>query len=180
MTRRRPWRAAPLWPLAALALLAAPLAACSAVAGGGSEPTGDALFGHRYSGIAPDGRETMVIAEADTARRVLIYPAVLDSIAVRPERPATLPGDPVRVEVLLKGVVPGACSRLESAEQVRRGNFVEVVLSTRQPRGRPCAQVLRPFRFYLPLEGTYEPGSYTLTANGAVVPFRIRALRPES
>ena len=40
-------------------------------------------------------------------------------------------------------------------------------------------QVLRPFRFYLPLEGVFEPGSYTLKVNGAATPFRIRELRPE-
>lgn len=169
-------------PLAArAALLACVCAASAGCAGSGSdaEPTGDARYGHRYTGVAPDGRETMTLAPADTARRVLVYPAVLDSVAVRPERAETLPGDPTAVEVLLKGVLPDACSRLESARQRRLGHFVEVVLSTRQPRGRPCAQVLRPFRFYLSLDGTFEPGSYTLTVNDAVYPFRIRALEPE-
>jgi hypothetical protein len=154
------------------------LAACS-----GSEEAsvgpGDDLFGHRYDGVAPDGRETMLLSPVDSTLRVLVYPAVLDSVAVRPERPATVPGDPVSVEVLVKGILPDACSRLESAQQVRRGNLIDVVLSTRQPRGRACAQVVRPFRFYLPLEGAFEPGSYTLKVNGTAYPFRIRAIEPE-
>lgn len=163
-----------------LSLLAALviLGACSG-SGESASPNGDDVYGHRYGTLAPDGRETVYLAAPDSARRVLLYPAILDSVAVRLERPATLPGDPVRAEVLLKGTLPDACSRLEEAEQVRRGHFVDVTLTIRQPRGRACAQVLRPFRFYLPLEGAFEPGSYTLKVNGAATPFRIRELRPE-
>lgn len=164
------------------ALLLFVFALCSACggSGGASEASGDERFGHRYPGVAPDGRETMLLTPADSVVRVLIYPAVLDSIAVRPERSATTPEAPVSVEVLLKGTLPDACSRLEDAIQMRRGHLIDVELTTRQPRGRACAQVIRPFRFYLPLEGTYGPGSYTLKVNGAPVSFRIRELAPEA
>ena len=165
----------------ALLLCALTFGALAACSGGGeaAEPNGDDVYGHRYGPLAPDGRETVFLAPNDTTRRILVYPAVLDSIAVRPERRATLAGDPVRIEVLLKGTLPDACSRLEDVQQVRRGHFVDVELSIRQPRGRACAQVLRPFRFYLPLDGTFGPGAYTLKVNGAAVPFRIRELQPE-
>ncbi len=155
---------------------------CSACGGSGSasDASGDDRFGHRYDGVAPDGRETMLLTPADSVRRVLIYPAVLDSIAVRPQQPTATPEAPVSVEVLLKGTLPDACSRLEDASQVRRGNLITVEVTMRQPRGRACAQVVRPFRFYLPLEGTYGPGSYTLKVNGAAVPFRIRESTPEA
>lgn len=162
----------------ALLLLAFLFAAC-----GGSEeataPDGDTVYGHRYGTVAPDGRETVFLSSPDSVRRVLIYPAVLDSVAVRLERPATAADMPVRVEVLLKGILPDACSRLENATQVRRGHLIDVELTIRQPRGRACALVVRPFRFYLPLDGTYGPGSYTLKVNGAVLLFRIRELEAE-
>lgn len=165
---------------AALLILACalPLAACS---GGGeaAEPTGDARYGHRYTGVAPDGRETVLLTPADSVVRVLIYPAVLDSVAVRPERPAVASGEAVGVEVLLKGTLPDACSTLENARQVRRGHLIDVELTMRQPRGRACAQVVRPFRFYLPLDGRFESGSYTLKVNGAAYPFRIRDDQPD-
>ena len=48
----------------------------------------------------------------------------------------------------------------------------------RQPIDEVCAQVVRPFRFYLILEGGFVPGSYTLTLNGAAHPFRIREVTP--
>ncbi|MEM6327572.1 MAG: hypothetical protein AAF791_10680 [Bacteroidota bacterium] len=162
-----------LFLLATLALVG-----CS---GGGeaTSPDGDETFGHRYGSLAPDGRETVFLSPPDSVRRVLVYPAVLDSVSVRLERPATLRTKPVRVEVLLKGVLPDACSRLQNAEQIRRGHLINVDLTIRQPRGRACAQVVRPFRFYLPLDGTFEPGSYTLKVNGAALPFRIRELEPD-
>lgn len=159
----------------ALLFVALVLAACS---GGGeaTPPDGDDVYGHRYGTLAPDGRETVFLSPPDTVSRVLIYPAVLDSMAVRPERPATTLSDPIRVEVLLKGILPDACSKLENAQQMRRGHLIDVELTIRQPRGRACAQVVRPFRFYLPLDGTFGPGSYTLKVNGAALPFRIREL----
>ena len=167
-------RAVPVFLFAALL----PLAACT---GGGEStaPSGDQTFGHRYGGIAPDGRETVLLTPADSVVRVLIYPAILDSIAVRPERRTTSASDPISVEVLLKGTLPDACSRLEDARQVRRGHLIDIELTLRQPRGRACPQVVRPFRFYLPLEGAFGPGSYTLKVNGAVVPFQIREQEPE-
>lgn len=144
-----------------------------------STPDGDGVYGHRYGTLAPDGRETVFLSPPDSVRRVLVYPAVLDSVAVRLERPATTASDPIGVEVLLKGTLPDACSRLENAQQQRRGHFIDVELTIRQPRGRACAQVIRPFRFYLPLDGTFEPGSYTLKVNGAATPFRIREIEEE-
>ncbi|MEL6615657.1 MAG: hypothetical protein AAFQ43_07965, partial [Bacteroidota bacterium] len=92
---------------AALLLVACalPLAACS---GGGeaAEPSGDSRYGHRYTGVAPDGRETVLLTPADSFVRVLVYPAVLDSVAVRPEKRAVASGEEIGVEVLLKGTLP--------------------------------------------------------------------------
>ena len=78
------------------------------------------------------------------------------------------------VEVLIKGALPDACAALDEAEQARVVNLIDVTLTMRRPRGALCAQVVRPFRFYLPLDGTFPPGSYTLKVNGAAYPFRIR------
>jgi len=134
----------------------------------------DDQYGHRYEGVAPDGRETVLLAPADTAGEFLVVPAVLDSVAVRPARRAALPGEAVPVEVLVKGALPDACSELDEATQTRAANLVDVTLTMRRPRGVLCAQVVRPFRFYLPLDGTFPPGAYTLKVNGAAYPFRIR------
>jgi hypothetical protein len=135
---------------------------------------GDDEYGHRYEGLAPDGRETVLLTPLDSAETYLITPAVLDSVAVRPARRVALPGDAVPVEVLIKGALPDACSELNEAEQSRVVNLIDVTLTMSRPRGTVCTQVVRPFRFYLPLDGTFGPGSYTLKVNGTAYPFRIR------
>ena len=139
----------------------------------------DSVFGDRYEGLASDGRETVLLATPDSATAYLVTDAVLDSVSVRPMRRAVAPGESVPVEVLVKGALPDACSELNAAMQRRAGHLIDVELTMRRPRGAVCAQVVRPFRFYLPLSGRYEAGSYTLKVNGAVYPFRLRAADPD-
>jgi hypothetical protein len=158
-----------LLPATALALLA--LAGCSR-SRDAARP--DDTYGHRYEGVAPDGRETVLLAPTDSAGAYVVTPAVLDSVAVRPARREALPGEAVPVEVLVKGALPDACSALDEAVQTRAAHLIDVTLTMRRPRGTVCAQVVRPFRFYLPLDGSFPPGSYTLKVNGTAYPFRIR------
>lgn len=151
------------------------LAACS---GGGASADATTVdrdrYGYRVG--SDDGRETMLIRPVTDSTRYLLYPAVVDSIAVRPAgRPA--PGDAVAVEVLIKGALPDACAELTEVTQSRVGHFVTATLTMRQPRETVCAAVVRPFRFYLVLDDPYEAGSYTLTLNGKVVPFEVLPVR---
>ncbi len=152
-----------------LSALAVALAAC-----GGSSATADGpdrdRFGYRV-GSDPN-RETMLLRPASDSTRYLIYPAVVDSVAVRPAgRP--LPGDGVAVEVLIQGALPDACAELTDVTQERQIQFITVELLMRQPRETVCAAVVRPFRFYLMLDGSYPAGSYTLRLNGSAVPFQV-------
>jgi hypothetical protein len=164
VTRRLPWLA--------LALLGG----CGLL-GGPRHP--DDVYGHRYGGVAPDGRETVILAPADSGTSWLTLPAILDSVAVRPAVAAAPVGALVPVEVLLKGTLPDGCTTLDEAVQERLGHLVNITLTMRQPHGALCAQVVRPFRFYLPLDGTFEPGHYSLTVNGRSYPFRIRVEAPD-
>ena len=43
----------------------------------------------------------------------------------------------------------------------------------RRRRGVLCASVVRPYRFYLVLEGQYEQGHYTLKINGVAHTFVV-------
>lgn len=162
----------PLARAAAALALAAGLAAC---AGAGRPRPPDDEFGHRYGGVAPDGRETVLLAPPDSNVAYVTLPAVLDSVVVRPARAGAPAGAEVAVEALVKGTLPDACTVLDEAVQERASHLVRVTLTMRQPHGALCAQVVRPFRFYLPLTGAYAPGSYTLFVNGVAYPFRIRA-----
>ncbi|HEX8384626.1 MAG TPA: hypothetical protein VF576_00500 [Rubricoccaceae bacterium] len=158
----------------AFGLAALALAACT----GGGQTTSDGRYGHRADGWGPDGRETLLIAPPADSAGYFVYPAVVDSVAVRPERRAAA-GEAVPVEVLVKGALPDACSALDAVTQARTGHFVTLALTMRQPRGAVCAQVVRPFRFYVRLDSLFEAGSYTLTLNGRVTPFQILAAPSE-
>ena len=149
------------------------LGACSGL-GGSSDRNPEDDFGHRFEDWARDGRETLLLDVNGDTTRTLVFPAVIDSVAIRPSQVAVLPGNEATVEVLIKGAIPDACSVLNAAEQDRAGQFVTVTLTMRQPIDEVCAQVVRPFRFYLVLDGSFAPGSYTLTLNGRARPFRIR------
>ncbi|WP_457652190.1 hypothetical protein [Rhodocaloribacter sp.] len=139
----------------------------------------DDQFGNRVEGQGPDGRRTVVITPPDSARTYLYYPAVYDTVHVRPALP-TDAHTPVPVEVLVKGAFPDACMELHDVTQKRSGHLIEVTLTMRKPEGAVCASVLRPYRFYLTLEGTYEPGNYTLKLNGRTHPFVVRAPETEN
>ena len=162
-------------PALALIALAAGLAACSA---GGAARTGDARFGDRArtdaDAWAEDGRETLLIGPPADSTGFFVYLAVVDSVAVRAAGRAA-PGEAVAVDVLVKGALPDACSELNAVTQTRTGHFVALTLTMRQPRGAVCAQVVRPYRFYVSLDDALPAGSYTLTLNGRVTPFQILA-----
>ena len=157
-----------LAPLAIAAVLVTGLAACA----GSGPPDGVQRdrFGYRV-GSDPN-RETMLLRPVTDSTQYLVYPAVVDAVTVRPAgRPA--PGDGVVVEVLVEGALPDACAELTAVEQDRQLRFVEVDLFMRQPKETVCAAVVRPFRFYLVLDGAFEAGSYTLRFNGAPTPFQV-------
>ena len=162
-------------PLAALAAVVAgvALAACGGSGASATAPERD-RYGYR---VGSDGqRETVLIRPISDSTRYLVYPAVVDSVAVRPAgRPAA--GDAVAVEVLVQGALPDACAELTEVTQSRQGHFVAVDLMMRQPRETVCAAVVRPFRFYVVLDGSFEAGSYTLRVNGSPTPFQVLPVR---
>jgi hypothetical protein len=136
--------------------------------------TVDEQYGHRYDGQAPDGRETHVIVPADDAEEYAIHPAVFDTVHIRPQMLESLKEAPVKVELLIKGSFPDSCTRLHSLVQERAGNIVNVSLDMRRPRSAICASVVRPYRFYVELEGEYSAGNYTLKLNDSIRTFTIR------
>ena len=133
----------------------------------------DEQFGHRYEGRASDGRETIVISAPEGDREYVYYPATLDTVHVRQAIPESQDAATTQVEVLIKGGFPDACTELHSVDQTRAERILDVILQMRRPRGVLCAAVVRPYRFYLLLDGQYEPGHYSLKINGASHPFVV-------
>lgn len=133
----------------------------------------DEKFGHRYEGRATDGRETIVVTSRDENVEYVYYPAAYDTVHIRQAAPASPMDEATRVEVLIKGAFPDACTELHSVAQERAEHILTVTLEMRRPRGVLCASVVRPYRFYVELEGLYEPGHYSLRINNASHPFVV-------
>lgn len=136
----------------------------------------DEQFGHRYEEEGPEGRRTIIISPADSAESYFYYPAVFDTVTVRPAlfgTQAEMDGA-VPVEILVKGAIPDGCTQLHDVSQERSGHIIEVDFQMRRPQGAVCTQVRRPYRFYLQLAGTYSPGNYTLKLNDRAIPFTVR------
>jgi hypothetical protein len=157
-----------------LGFLAAGLVAgCTSARQETPDPEGD--FGTR-SPEQEDGRTTTVIGPEDGSQVYRYADAFTDHVRVRPE---AVSSEPVAVEVLIEGAFPDSCTELHDANQTRSGNILEVTLRTRRPQGALCAAVIKPFRFYLLLDGAFSPGPYTLKVNGGAHPFEVKAPQTE-
>lgn len=136
----------------------------------------DERYGHRFESEGPEGRRTIAILPPDSAESYFYYPAVFDTVHVRP---APLTGDvavnsEVPVEILVKGSMPDGCTAMHDVSQERFGHIIHVRVEMRKPEGSVCTRVIRPYRFYLRLDGTYGEGHYTLKMNNRVFPFAVR------
>lgn len=177
---------------AALLGVAAVLVAASGCVGaeGAREEPPAQRYGYRYEAAAgapgskeqgSGGRVTLAVTAAEEGREYSYYDAPVSEVTVRTgpfaESAEASGGPPTApVELLVEGALPNSCVALHEAEQDRDGHFIGAALVMRWPMGagRECERYRQPFRFYLPLEGRYAPGDYTLKLNGTVYPFSVR------
>ena len=133
------------------------------------------LYGHRASGEDGEGRTTIAVSQPDEDVEYRLFDATFETVTIRPA-PMTVnaASNDVPVEVLIKGAFPDACSELHDVTQQRAGNLIFVTLTMRRPQGSVCASVLRPYRYYLDLEGRFVPGPYSLRLNESVHTFEVR------
>lgn len=147
------------------------LAGCTSLPDAQTE-IADAQYGHRYAGQSPEGRETVLIRapEADVSAYE-VFPAAIDSVYVRVAEAESAGRRPV--DVLVKGAFPDGCMELHALEQKVAPAGTAVDLQMRRPKAAICTQVVRPYRFYFALEGTYTAGAHRLSINGRTVPFTV-------
>jgi len=138
-------------------------------------PNGEEQFGHRESGDSMDGRSTITVTPPEEGTEYRFFAATYDTAIIRPEVVASSTSDGgISVEVLVKGAFPDSCSQLHDVVQQKAGNLILVTLTMRRPQGAICASVLRPYRFYLELDGQFDPGPYSLKLNDISHPFVVR------
>jgi hypothetical protein len=81
---------------------------------------------------------------------------------------------PVQVNVIARGYLNDACTRLGEIRQRRTGNEFQVELRTARAPDDLCAQVISPFEQTLPLEVAGLPaGQYTVVVNGVSAEFEL-------
>lgn len=133
------------------------------------------VYGHRASGNDAEGRTTIAVSPPQDDVEYRLFDATFETVTIRPAAVTQETAQSgVPVEVLIKGAFPDACSELHDVTQQRAGNLVLVTLTMRRPQGSVCASVLRPYRYYLDLEGQFVPGSYSLRLNESVHAFEVR------
>jgi inhibitor of cysteine peptidase len=76
---------------------------------------------------------------------------------------------PMQVSLVVKGAQPDGCEFPVIVEQQREGNTVTVQIYRDMPLAVMCAAVLIPYEATIPLEGGFEPGSYTFSINDFVI-----------
>lgn len=107
------------------------------------------------------------------------FDAVIDSVYIRVQPVAERPRpDSASVEILVRGAFPDSCYEIAPITQTRTLNIISVEIRAQKPRGAVCMQVVRPFKFYWPLEGSFAPGSYGLNVNGKRLAFEVRRIDP--
>ncbi len=76
--------------------------------------------------------------------------------------------DGAEAKARIRGAIGDGCSTLKSVSQSRSGNAVTVTILRERPVSAVCTQQLLLYDETIRLEGTYPPGSYTLTVNGVL------------
>jgi hypothetical protein len=77
-----------------------------------------------------------------------------------------------RVQTFLQGEIGDGCTRLQPMAQTRSDNTINLnVSSIRQ--GEVCTMIMQLLNGWVPLTGTFEPGTYTVRANSATATFTL-------
>jgi inhibitor of cysteine peptidase len=99
--------------------------------------------------------------------------AMVESVEVR--IPESMPVQ-VQVQVVVKGNLPDACTKIGDIAQVRDGDSFNITIASTRQADLICAQVITPFEETINLDVTgLKAGAYTVTVNGVTEMFELTA-----
>jgi hypothetical protein len=76
---------------------------------------------------------------------------------------------PMRVQLQVRGEHADGCELPVIVTQGRAGNTITVEIYREIPADTFCPMILQPYEDTIPIDGTFEPGSYVFIVNGFVV-----------
>jgi hypothetical protein len=77
-------------------------------------------------------------------------------------------------QAYVEGELGDGCSRLDSITQARTANEVTITATLRR-QGQQCTMIMQYLNRWVPLDGSFAPGEYTVRANSAALAFRLVA-----
>lgn len=80
---------------------------------------------------------------------------------------------PAQIQLHITGFQPNGCDFPVLVEQGRSGNTVTLKIYRNIPQDIMCTAVLVEYNETITLDGTFEPGTYTIDVNGFVVEVTI-------
>jgi inhibitor of cysteine peptidase len=97
--------------------------------------------------------------------------AMVESVEVR-----ILESMPVQVQVVVKGNLSDACTKVGDIAQGRDGDSFNITIASTRQADLVCAQVITPFEETIKLDVTgLKAGAYTVTVNGVTEMFELTA-----
>jgi len=87
-------------------------------------------------------------------------PTIIDSVDA-----LILESFPAQIHLTVSGSQPDGCDYPVQVEQRRDGNTITVEIFREMPLAAMCPMVLLPYEDTIPLEGTFESGTYTINVN---------------
>jgi inhibitor of cysteine peptidase len=77
--------------------------------------------------------------------------------------------DPPQYFAVVSGHLPDACSEISGVDQNRRGQTIDIEITSSSPEGALCAQILTPIEETISLDlAGLLAGQYTVNVNGTV------------
>lgn len=80
---------------------------------------------------------------------------------------------PVQISLDVSGFQPDGCDLPVMIEQAREGSTVTVEIYRNLPPDTFCPMNIVPFEQNIPLDGGFEPGTYTIIVNGVSVEVEV-------
>jgi hypothetical protein len=77
-----------------------------------------------------------------------------------------------RLQAFIQGELGDGCTSLEPIQQRRSGDTLDIVVKSRR-EGEVCTMIMQFVDEWVPLDGSFAPGDYTVRANTAVTSFRL-------